>query len=278
MVTEKDICAVVVSYNCDKKIIENIKELKKQDIGNIVIIDNGSSKESLDILQQFKSTAIIIYNDDNYGIAKALNQGICKAEELGATLLLTMDQDTVLLTDAVKSMLKVMNDHPDIVSVGPIYTKEFCKNEYLYKDVLITSGNLTYLDIVHKVNGFDEKLFIDSVDFDFSLKVRDYGKLAQVTTAKMNHKIGEYEEGRCLFFRKALLSHSGIRHYYMYRNGIYIIKKHFMRHPIFAMKKTFFSFKYLVEVLLYHYNKKEKLSMIFAGIKDGIKYNGVGKK
>ena len=146
--TIKDVMAVIVSFNCDEVIIQNVESLKNQ-VAEIVIMDNNSSSYSIEILNKLKemNNCNVILHDSNEGISKRLNQTIKLAKEKGFKLLLTMDQDTVLAKDCVKSMVDVINHDNTLGAVGPKRCNEKERKEYCYKDYLITSGNLLRLDI-----------------------------------------------------------------------------------------------------------------------------------
>jgi rhamnosyltransferase len=272
MFTEKNICGIVVTYNCNSSFNKNLEILLSQ-VDFVIIIDNGSSQESLNYINEYiNNDAIkIIYNKHNMGIAYALNQGLNQANEKDYSLFLTMDQDSELQEDAVYEMLEVLNANKNIISVGPnIYNKNPQNNDaFALVDRLITSGNLTYTNIAIEIGGYENKLFIDGVDFDFSLKLKETGKnIALIYKSKIIHKVGEYEDARFLLKKFRLKSHSPVRHYYIYRNNLFIIKKYFSKHPIFCMKRQYAIFTYFFQVLFVQQNKKKKLKMIFRGIKD----------
>jgi rhamnosyltransferase len=280
---KEDVLSVIITYNCNNLIHKNVNYLYNQ-VGHILIIDNNSNKLSKEIIKELleRKNVTIIFNKQNYGLSYALNQGLNFASQHNYKLILTMDQDTILLDDAVNEMIKALSINNKLVSVGPIYNNKINQrkgNENLYQEVnyLITSGNLTYVESALKAGGFNEKLFIDSVDFDFSLSLRGKGgKLAKVNNAYMKHAIGESEKIKFLIFTIKIQSHSPLRHYYMYRNHYYIIKKYLLKYPLFCIKKEIFSLVYFLKLLLFHSNKKEKINMIFKGVKDAV-LNRYGK-
>ena len=271
----EDVCAVIVSYNCDKVINENINALKKQ-VGRILIIDNASTIISKNILSANEGI-LIIYNEFNEGIGRALNQGLDFAQKNNFKLLLTMDQDTVLCENAVQKMIDVLNVDTSIVSVGPVYQTDETSTlnlQYVKVTYLITSGNLTCVDSAISAGGYNEELFIDSVDFDFALTLQEKGnRIAKVQNAHMKHFIGEKEKAKFLFLEFEVQSHSPLRHYYIYRNHIYIMKKYFFKYPVFCCKKQIISMLYLFQLLLVQTQKKEKILMIIKGAKDAIRNN-----
>ncbi len=60
-------------------------------------MDNGSDKEPVAVLKFLndKLNVDIIYNDENLGIATALNIGIKYAEKSNCKWILTMDNDSI---------------------------------------------------------------------------------------------------------------------------------------------------------------------------------------
>ena len=229
----EDIAAIVISFNGDN-ISNVIKSLLKQ-IGHIIVVDNASDSKYLKELGKYKGhkDITIIYNSDNKGQAQALNQGWHKAEELGYPLVLTMDQDSVIGERCVSELLKWINSGFD--SVGPNYINKYFRHQYKNVRYLITSGNLLKVESLKKINGYNRDLFIDSVDFDLCLRLRQAGyRLALIRDAKMQHFIGDAiqnENGEKIF------EHSVKRHYYIARNHYYIIKKYFSFDPVFCIKK-----------------------------------------
>lgn len=277
MLTIKDICAVIISYNCNETIHNNIEAILKQ-VDKLLIVDNGSSNRTLLILSKYNSyeKIDIIYNNENMGIAFALNQGLKYAKVNNYKLLLTMDQDSKLHMNSVELMLNVLNTNSSIVSVGPNYNKINRVNEsvnYKFVDYLITSGNLSYVDISTEVGGYNNDLFIDGVDFDFSLSFRTKNyKIALVYDAFMDHNLGELEVKKFLFFKYQIRTHSPLRHYYMYRNHYYILRKYVKTMPFFCLKKEINSLIYLLKLLILHPNKKNNIIMIMRGIIDAFKH------
>ena len=186
--SKNDICAVIISFNPEKLLIDNIHALLPQ-VAKCVVIDNGSEKT--DILNTAKEVndITVIELGENKGIAAALNVGLRYCDENAFRFILTMDQDTILEGNAVEELLKPINEgRAD--STGINWDKQ--AREDAFVDYLITSGNLLNVDAAKKIEGFDEALFIDSVDFDICLRLRDKGyRLCKVAKANASHNLGE---------------------------------------------------------------------------------------
>ena len=90
------LAACVVLYNPDDTIFENILTYGNY-VDKLIVIDNSLKKNNflIDKLSEvFESKLIYINNNDNLGIATALNQACDKAIELKFKWILTMDQDS----------------------------------------------------------------------------------------------------------------------------------------------------------------------------------------
>lgn len=269
-----DVCASIITYNCESVINKNIISLLEQ-VNHILIIDNNSNADSNHLLDQWNNNEkiTIIKYPSNEGLALRLNEALEWATEHNYSLLLTMDQDTVLKDNAVIEMLKVLNSTDQICSVGPNRNfKEYDSNRlYTNTNYLITSGNLLKISVANKIKGYDSTLFIDLVDIDFSLHLRSEGYLLAIANnAEMEHKVGELEINKFLFFKYKYLSHSPIRFYYIYRNHVIISKKYFNQFSMFLIKLRMLMILDTFKIL-FEKNSFEKLKYALKGIVDGKK-------
>lgn len=84
----------------------------------IIIISNSgySEKEQKKISSSFPDDVYFIYNQDNLGFARAVNQGIKQSR--GEWILL-LNPDARLLNDKLSEAIKFAEQHPYIAIVGP---------------------------------------------------------------------------------------------------------------------------------------------------------------
>jgi rhamnosyltransferase len=93
---------------------------------------------------------------------------------------------------------------------------------------LITSGSVLNLSLTNNVGPFNEALFIDFVDAEFSYRVIKNGYTNLIfSNIVLNHALGILVEGRGLAdFKKSMrIIHSPIRVFYIVRNGLYLLFK-----------------------------------------------------
>ena len=265
----EDICCVVVTYNGSYETIETLLNYEKI-FDELIVIDNNSSLEFKKLLTDNIKHANLVFNRENEGIAKALNQGFIYAKDRGSRFLLTMDQDSVMTKEIAVELLNAIDEKEKYISVGPSY-KDGNKQDFIDANFLITSGNLVLIDAIEKVSGYPEELFIDEVDIDFSWALLSAGyKLRQLGKVIMQHKIGEYEKSK--LFRIQYLSHSPIRFYYIYRNTILVFKKYYKKYKRKCIKMVLaLLFVDTWQLLLLENHKIEKLTMAIKGVNDGMR-------
>jgi rhamnosyltransferase len=285
------ICAIIVSYNCDEKILLGIENIKNQ-VNHVLIIDNGSKKKSIEILKKVVSTNVeIIYNIDNMGIAYALNQGIKYAKNNDFEWVVTLDQDSIATKKMIKDMLNVYNSlncikKNEVVSIVPRHIeektydeKQIISTDIEYEEILsdITSGNLLKVSIFDKVGYFDEKLFIDCVDNEFCLRLcKSEYKIIRVNSSILLHNLGDIKIKKLITKKATYTNHSFIRRYYITRNRYYVWSlygryfKQWVKNDKRAARKD------LIMILLFEKNKLLKFKMIIKGYWD-FKKNHFGK-
>ena len=255
----RDICAVIVSYNPEPLLLENIEALLPQ-IHRCLVVDNGSTEQT--VLQEAKRKygIDVIELGENKGIAFALNVGLEYCAQKGYPLVLTMDQDTVLFTNAVECLLKAMLKE-GAVSAGINWDRSISETKCV--EYLITSGNLVTVEAAKSIGGFDEALFIDSVDFDFCLRLQDKGfTIVKVADAGAKHNLGEKTGSR--WFR----THSAFRYYYISRNHFYILHKFEKSHRWFCIKKRIAFAREIVLLTLFDRERTSKYKALLQGYRD----------
>lgn len=267
------ILAGIVLYNPDiDRLSENIKSISSQ-VEKLVLIDNGCSDTGYTLLVSNNSEIII--NNKNLGIATALNQILQYALDHDYDWALTLDQDSVSSPDLIKTYCDVIQKLNDD-KLGMICCKINDRNATLqreedviktdaYIDKCITSASMVNVKAWQNICGFDDVMFIDSVDFDFCITLQKYGwKIYRTIQTQILHEVGHSKIVK--FFGKEYLSlnHSPFRYYYIVRNCIYEGRKHgFLLSNLFVTARVFFT------VFRYEKQKKEKLSRMLIGLYHG---------
>lgn len=272
-----EVLAIIVTYNPEKKRLEDNLNAIVPQVQNIVIVDNGSDNINVikDITHSYGCTLII--NEQNKGIAAALNQGLEYAKEHGYEYALTLDQDSIASEGMVSALENSLVKSSLIAIIGPQIQdinkneKLLLKDEVVTVNSLITSGSLCVVNKLLCVGGFEEKLFIDCVDFEICWRLRMAGYLiARLDKVSLKHEVGKRQKKRFIFRDVYVLNHNATRTYYMARNKIYILKKYYKLEGVNVAEEIFALFRRCGGILLYEKDKLNKMVSTLKGIKDGL--------
>lgn len=278
------VCASIITYNIDKKIIDVVNSVINQ-VEYVVIIDNGSSQDTISILKELgkKEKVELILNQSNNGIAKALNQGVEFAKSKKLEWILTLDHDSICDEHMIENMLKIKELYPknDIIGVLTPQVFEINKQDFIsiktddndiYMEVndCIQSGAIFKIELFDKIGYFNEELFIYHVDFDYCQRVLRSGyKIIQCNNTILHHEEGYKIPKKFLGIKTFYNNYSSKAIYYITRNTIYMCKNY----SIFYVKRIIKDFVY---ILAYDNQKVERLSYWKKGLFDGI-LNKYGK-
>ena len=279
------VAAIIVSYNPDKNLLDSVNLLISQ-VEKIIIVDNGSIEEKRKDISSIKDIdnerIEIIFNEENLGIATALNIGVREALKQGFNWILTMDQDSKASKDMVEKMFEVYNnidekERKSILSIFPNFVDERIQsieensvmNTYEYVDADITSGNLVNAEVFDKVGFFDDSLFIDLVDTDFCMRLNEKNiKMIKVRDAILYHSLGESQSVKSIFGKFNTSNHSALRRYYMTRNRFYIWEKYKDLNSFTLNRDKKLFKKEFIKIILGEKDKVNKIKMVFKGYKD----------
>lgn len=272
------IFAGIVSFNPSmKRLKENIDAIKPQ-VKRIVIFDNGSLNQA-EVVNCYSNEAIILKSDKNIGIAAALNRLIEWGEKNGYQWMISLDQDSVCDFDFVEKMIPFLGITSNIGIAAPVIVDRNIgiighnpSETWSEVRTCITSGAFNSIKAWRTVGGYDETMFIDSVDFEYCYRLRKNGyKVIQVKRIKLIHELGVSEKRKFLFWKVDVNGHSAFRKYYIARNSVYYPLKHHLW--LHLLRGNFRNMWLLVKTLLYEKNKKNKCQNIIRGWISGYKAN-----
>ena len=114
-----NISVVIVSYNSEKFLERNLQSLVSQTVKfkQIVVVDNHSTDNSLQVIETFKNDVDIIKLSTNTGYAKAANLGIKNTD---SHLLLVANSDIILEENFNAAVLEKFQENKDIAILSPL--------------------------------------------------------------------------------------------------------------------------------------------------------------
>lgn len=270
---------VLITFNPDiKQFSETIKKLLLLDI-KILIVDNNSQNISLiDEICEDNNSIMCIKNSENFGIAKASNIGFQYFKDLGIKWVLYLDQDSNFPNSGLLKYQEFLEKYQHSFNIGmltPIYIEKneashkfIDESEFSFVNFPIASGTFVNVSAWQNIGKFDENLFIDRVDDDFDLRLREAGfKLIQLNDVFMPHTIGDIKEKNFFGIKVKVFNHSAFRKFYLARNNVIYFKKH---GGLYEMMKR--EILLLIRIILFESEKISKLFAFFKGLTEGIRF------
>jgi len=279
------ISAVVVTYQPDVLVLDNLRRLLRQ-IPAVIVVDNGSVGESAKVVEAAGNLAGVelIRNGSNLGIATALNVGIRHALQAGFQWVATFDQDSSVPDRYFEELFRAYNTCLAPERVGMIVPGK-CSPQaavlphiavsedslFSYIPAGITSGSLTKAVVFQVAGMYDEGLFIDFVDVDFCLQLRKSGfKILKAKRAVLNHELGTKQTRNLLGFKISFRSHAPWRHYYMMRNRILLCRRYYVVFPSWVCCETGWLLYDFTKIICLEDKTATRLHTMFKGIWDGL--------
>lgn len=281
----KSICAIVVLYNPDRSMFNNI-ETYIDDVDKIFLLDNSDNNRfNID-----NDKIEYISFKENKGLAFALKFGCEKAINDGYEYVLTMDQDSYFDKYSFSKLVDFIMKNSEFAIVSPnVRSLYYDQKENMEKEAFIqypqnkntivnwsmTSGSLINLMYYQNIKGFDDQMFIAHVDIDLCFQFSLINKkIIIIGDSILNQHFGNSKPKKILWKVVHPSFASPIRTYYLFRNQKYLENK-YKKYNI----KSFINIKlskFIIKITLFENNKIEKYYMMIKGIVDG-KRNKMGK-
>ncbi len=231
------VAAVVVLYYPGEEMLSNINSYYDR-VDKIYAFDN--TEQGSEIQTALLTRPKISYHHDgqNAGIATRLNSAARLALMDGFDWLLMMDQDSGFSVATGPDYFECFKQYEPktlVAMFGVNFEQDqqrgSSKCNAVFTDELITSGTLLNLLLFPEIGLFDENLFIDGVDHEYTIKTLLAGyKIVQFSNIRLTHQIGTLVKRasiKTLFLvKKAKKLHTPLRCYYVYRNNLYLQQKY----------------------------------------------------
>ncbi len=236
-----------------------------QQFENVCIIDNSFLRTDLSHIN--KKNYTYIKPCKNIGLGAAYNLAIY-SEKKSINKYITFDQDTEIGSNIREVIDSFSCDSLDIHSANWSQSKNVNQSQIQEVPWTISSSMCFSRSLFDLVSGFDENMFIDYVDLDFSLKARIHGsKVYRHNKVVLLHKIGD-PISREFFFgyiRFSSSNHSAERRFFMGRNLRLISKRYFFNMPIEILSLYRSKLYMLILIILIEPSKTSKIRSFFSG-------------
>ena len=114
-----DLAIVIVSYNTSRlttNCLHSLTEFPQPMSHQIVIVDNGSSDDTVRVVRAQYPQVTIIELERNLGFAAATNRGIASTN---SKFVLMLNSDTIVPSGSLATLIDVLANAPGVAVVGP---------------------------------------------------------------------------------------------------------------------------------------------------------------
>lgn len=272
------LAGIIVVYNPNyEQLISNIFSLI-DDVDILILYQNSKIVFDESILSKLSYKVILLGDAENKGIATALNDGVKWAIQNNFTHVLTLDQDSCFYVGHLKDFKKLIINS-NLINVG-VYCPNICNHgnllissdeNHIKVPDSITSGSIFPIKVFSNCGFFEDKLFIDAVDYEFCYRIYQQKKLITIIFPKI---ILKHEVGYPTKIRFGLITdnYSSFRTYFIIRNHIIIWKRYphlFQKSYKKTLIKIHICYR-LIKILIGEENKKDKVISIFKGMFHGM--------
>jgi rhamnosyltransferase len=286
-VTERRIGAVVVTFQPELDVLENIRVLISQ-VDALVVVDNGSSPDFHANLEPFlnRTGFALMVNSENLGIGQAFNAGMKHLISQGCDFVLTFDQDSHVpegFVDAMRNAFtQAQTQFGDMGILAPHWHDRHSgitypnigpgRFEMLPILTTISSGNLIPVSTFSRIGFLEEPYFIDGVDIEYHLRCLQHGlRVIQTPTAVLEHSLGRQSTRRVLGITIIETVHNHLRRYYIARNRIQNYRRYFRLVPRFVLSDLLNFIGDILSIALFDTDRSRKLRFTWLGILDGLR-------
>ena len=182
---------IIPAWNAKAFLKDCVESLERSEINDkeIIIIDNGSTDESIEEIEENYPNVKFIRNKTNLGVSPAWNQGIRIAS---GEYILLLDADTVILQKALEELADYMDRHPEVGLSGAM--------------LRYPNGDLQYSAL--RFPTLKQKMARLFPDYGWSKKILDEGEYRNWTYDQ--YKEVDYLLGACHFVRRKALDQVGL--------------------------------------------------------------------
>lgn len=211
----KKISVIILNYNGYKNTIECVHSFNKIRIPQgfsleLVIVDNASIDNSVEILKKEFPHATLISNKVNLGYSGGNNTGISYALKNGASHIIILNNDTLVVRDTVYELIEALRTYKADVACPKIYFEkgyEYHKDRYtkseLGKVFWFTGGEMDWANVIGLHRGVDE---VDHGQYDEKINIEGITGACFIVRREVFESVGSFNENFFLYYEDADLS------------------------------------------------------------------------
>jgi GT2 family glycosyltransferase len=291
------IASVTVATNAAAVLPRQMDALVRQTrpLQEIIVIDNGSTDSTLEILRSRYPGITVVELGQNLGVGGAFSEGLAYAAlKKKHDWVWLLDEDSIPEDGALEQLLvgyaltQRLGKNAGVVACVPSNAEsgtsypgllwrdrlvppsvDSTRQPVWFVDATISSGTMVRRDVVEVAGLPRADFFMDLVDIEYSLRIRRSGyEIAMVRDSILNHTIGVPRVFHFLGFKKAWSDHNPWRQYYVMRNHTYVVWQFYprWRSKLFMLERLL---RHGAGIVLFSRSRWDSLRMMTRGFLDG---------
>lgn len=169
-----DVTIAIVSYNSFQAISACLSELIDSRSFPVIIIDNASSDDTAERLEQRFPDSTLVKSPCNLGYGRAANLAMASCT---TKYLFLINPDLKATTAEVKQLLLTFKQQNEKVALlaPAVEEKAHTKQGLVEQDWVIGAAMMFNMDAMKPVGGFDDKIFLFSEETDLCMRIQKAG-------------------------------------------------------------------------------------------------------
>ena len=191
----KNISILLPVFNCGLYVKSAIQSIINNSFENyeVIVVNDGSTDNTLETIKQFNDPRIKIYNKENSGLIETLNYGLDKCNY---PIIMRMDGDDLIHHKKIETQLNYftknqsillgtqgftidLNDNKTGTINLPLTHDEIVKSLLKLSSGLIHPSIMFYKDALLKIGGYNQN-FKHAEDYDMYLRLSKIGKISNL--------------------------------------------------------------------------------------------------
>lgn len=115
-IDRQKIVTIIVTFNSSTEIENCLKSLDSRKIDNVIVVDNKSTDETLELVRSNFPWVTVLEMNDNYGYASAVNQAIKAYPD--ADYYLILNPDIIATETSIERLIEFAESNPNCGLVG----------------------------------------------------------------------------------------------------------------------------------------------------------------
>lgn len=274
----KNISILLPVFNCGSYVKSAIQSIINNSYKNyeVIVVNDGSTDNTLGLISQFNDPRIKIYNKENSGLVETLNYGLNKCNY---PIIMRMDGDDIIHHKKIETQLNYFLRNESIL-VGtqgftidfnekktgkinlPLSHNEIIKSLLKLSSGLIHPSVMYYKDALLKIGGYNQN-FKHAEDYEMYLRLSKIGKISNLEDKLIY--LRKHDTNVSKIFAKDQMKNTIIsREIYLNSNILLISDEIYDEYKRQIDEKIIYKFYMKVHTLIVYFeNSPTKLNFIF---------------